>query len=102
FVAPEQRPQHSFNQPWPANKYLVLAYHDVEDSDPDQTYVSVKTAHLEEQFAWLRENGYQPITVDQILEASRGGAPLPEKALLLTFDDGYRSFYTRVFPLLKA
>lgn len=102
FVAPELRPRHSFNQPWPANKYLVLAYHDVEDNDPDQAYVSVKTEHLEEQFAWLRENGYQPITVDQILAASRGGPQLPDKALLLTFDDGYRSFYTRVYPLLQA
>src|SRR5690606_13632268 len=60
------------------------------------------TDHLIEQFAWLRENGYQPVTVDQILEANRGGTPLPDKALLLTFDDGYRSFYTRVFPILQA
>src|SRR5690606_10861581 len=36
------------------------------------------------------------------LEANRGGTPLPDKALLLTFDDGYRSFYTRVLPLLQA
>src|SRR5690606_34181443 len=82
--------------------FLSLAYHDVEDSDPDQTYVSVSTEHLVEQFAWLRENGYQPVSVDQILTASKGGTPLPPRALLLTFDDGYRSFYTRVFPLLKA
>ncbi|MGP1614254.1 MAG: poly-beta-1,6-N-acetyl-D-glucosamine N-deacetylase PgaB, partial [Pollutimonas bauzanensis] len=102
FVPPEQRPSHNFNEPWPKNKYLALAYHDIEDSDPDQAFVSVKTEHLAEQFAWLRENGYRPITVDQILAASKGGAPLPEKAVLLTFDDGYRSFYTRVFPLLKA
>ena len=102
FVPPEQRPSHNFNEPWPKNKYLALAYHDVEDTDPDQTFVSVTTERLKEQFSWLRENGYQPITVDQILTASAGGKPLPEKAVLLTFDDGYRSFYTRVFPLLKA
>lgn len=102
FAPPEQRPSHNFNEPWPKNKYLTLAYHDVEDNDPDQAFVSVTTQHLEEQFAWLRENSYQPITVDQILAANAGGEPLPEKAVLLTFDDGYRSFYTRVFPLLKA
>ncbi len=102
FVPPEQRPSHNFNEPWPKNKYLALGYHDVEDSDPDQSFVSVTTERLEEQFSWLRENGYQPITVDQILTASEGGESLPEKAVLLTFDDGYRSFYTRVFPLLKA
>lgn len=102
FVPPEQRPSHAFNQAWPENKFLALAYHDVEDSDPDQAYVSVRTDHLAQQFAWLRENGYQAVTVDQILEASQGGEPLPEKALFLTFDDGYSSFYTRVYPLLRA
>src|SRR3546814_4816267 len=66
---------------WPKNKLLALAYHDVEDSNPDQTFVSVSTEHLVQQFAWLRENGYQPVTVDQILEANRGGKPLPDKAL---------------------
>lgn len=102
FVPPAERSHHSFQEPWPANQFLALAYHDVEDTDPDQTYVSVSTDHLIEQFNWLRESGYQPVTVDQILEANRGGPPLPDKALLLTFDDGYRSFYTRVFPILKA
>ncbi|NGM87961.1 poly-beta-1,6-N-acetyl-D-glucosamine N-deacetylase PgaB [Parapusillimonas sp. SGNA-6] len=102
FVAPDDRPANNYSQPWPDNKFLVLAYHDVEDSDPDQTYVSVRTDRLAEQFAWLRENGYQPVTIDQILAARDGVKPLPKKALLLTFDDGYSSFYTRVFPMLKA
>ena len=102
FVPPEQRPVDSTQTFWPKNHFLALAYHDVEDKDPDQTFVSVRTDHLEEQFAWLRESGYQPITVDQILTANQGGKPLPDRAVLLTFDDGYRSFYTRVFPLLKA
>ena len=102
FVPPEQRSMHNFQMDWPKNRFLALAYHDVEDQDPDQAFVSVSTEHLVQQFAWLRENGYHPITVDQILEANRGGQPLPDKAVLLTFDDGYRSFYTRVFPLLQA
>ncbi len=102
FVAPAERSTHNFQQPWIKNTFLALAYHDVEDSDPDQAFVSVSTEHLVEQFAWLRENGYQPVTVDQILAAAKGGPDLPDKALLLTFDDGYRSFYTHVFPLLKA
>src|SRR5690554_7168662 len=102
FVPPDERSRHSFQEPWPANHFLALAYHDVEDTEPDQTFVSVSTDHLIEQLSWLRASGYQPITVDQILAANQGGPPLPEKALLLTFVDGYRSFYTRVFPILKA
>lgn len=102
FVPPDQRPLDKSEQPWPRNHYLVLAYHDVEDEDPDQSFVSVRTDHLVEQFSWLRDNGYQPVSVDQILAAGRGGPPLPEQAVLLTFDDGYSSFYTRVLPLLQA
>lgn len=102
FVPPDQRPLENSEKAWPSNRFLVLAYHDVEDKDPDQTFVSVRTDHLVEQFSWLRDNGYQPVSVDQILAARDGGPPLPQQAVLLTFDDGYRSFYTRVLPILKA
>lgn len=102
FNPPELRPQSNAEQPWQENTYLVLAYHDVEDSKPDQRFISVRTDHLKQQFAWLRENDYQPVTVDQVINAGKGGPPLPPKAVMLTFDDGYRSFYTHVLPLLKA
>lgn len=102
FVPPEQRPASPFGQPWPRNHVLVLAYHDVQDNDADQTFITVRTPHLVQHLAWLRENGYQAVSVDQILQARNGGPDLPEKAVLLTFDDGYTSFSTRVLPLLQA
>lgn len=102
FVPPADRPLQNSDMDWPLNNVLGLAYHDIEDSDPDQTYVSVRTDHLIDQLAWMRENGYQPVSIDQILAASNDKAVLPEKAVLLSFDDGYSSFYTRVFPILKA
>eukprot|EP01132_Coremiostelium_polycephalum_P017168 gene17168-20581_t len=73
-----------------------------EDRDPDQAVVAVRTERLIEQLAWLRENGYQPVTVDQILAARNGGPELPAKAIMLSFDDGYASFYTRVMPILRS
>ncbi len=102
YVPPEQRPVAPAEQPWVPGNFLALAYHDVEDEDPDQGFLSVRTDRLVEQLAWLRANGYQAVTVDQILAARQGGKPLPERAVLLSFDDGYRSFYTRVLPILKA
>src|SRR5690606_18045739 len=65
-------------------------------------YLAVRTDKLIEQLAWLRHSGYVAVSVDQILEAKQSGKPLPPKAVLLTFDDGYSSFYTRVYPILKA
>lgn len=102
YVPPAQRTVATQDQPWPRNQFLALAYHDVEDSDPDQTYLSVRTDKLIEQLTWLRESGYKAVSVDQILAARNGGEPLPERAVLLSFDDGYRSFYTRVLPILQA
>lgn len=87
------------------NTWTSLSWHDVradvvEDVDPDQFAVDV--ARLAEQFDWLAENGWTPVSIDQIIDAHEGRAALPEKAVLLTFDDGLSSMYTDVFPLLKA
>ncbi len=83
----------------------VLSYHDVRDQvadsgDPDAYAVSTQNfaAHLD----WLHGNGYRPVNLQQIIDARDGKAPLPDKAVLLTFDDGLRSVYTHVFPLLRA
>ena len=102
FLPPQQRPLLNMDKPWPKNHFLALGYHDVEDDAADERYLSVRTSALNDQMAWLFDNGYTAISVEQILEAHKGGKPLPDKAVLLSFDDGYSSFYTRVYPLLKA
>lgn len=102
FIAPKQRPQLEASKPWPQNQFLVLAYHDVEDDAADQRYLSVRTSALNEQISWLLHNGYHAISVQDILDAHDGKKTLPPKAVLLSFDDGYSSFYTRVWPLLQA
>lgn len=102
FVAPKDRAVAGTELPWPKNAFMSLAYHDVQDNDFDQRYLSMTTAQLIAHFAWIRENGYIPVSVDQIIKARNGETILPEKAILLSFDDGFSSFYDRVYPLLKA
>ncbi len=82
--------------------FLTICWHNLEESDPDQTYLGVTSRRLVEQLTWLKANGYTAVTLDRILAARDGGPPLPPRAVLLTFDDGYRSFYTQAFPVLKA
>jgi poly-beta-1,6-N-acetyl-D-glucosamine N-deacetylase len=54
------------------------------------------------QLDYLVAQGLSFVSVDRILRSSLGASPLPEKAVLLTFDDAYESFYSNVFPILKA
>ena len=102
FIPPQNRTPLEAEKPWPTNRFLVLAYHDVEDDAADQRYLTVRTSALNDQIGWLLHNGYRAISVQDILDAHQGRNTLPPKAFLLSFDDGYSSFYTRVWPLLQA
>ncbi|PRC90602.1 poly-beta-1,6-N-acetyl-D-glucosamine N-deacetylase PgaB [Solimicrobium silvestre] len=90
----------------PPQSFRVLCYHDIRDNlqetfktQPEAT--AVDTIELIRHFSWLKENGYHPVSLQQIIDARAGHGTLPDKAILLTFDDGYKSVFTKVFPLLK-
>lgn len=50
---------------------------------------------------YLVRSGYQPITLRDLIYHLTLGTPLPEKPIILTFDDGYEDNYTNAYPLLK-
>ena len=56
---------------------------------------------FESHLKYLKENGYHAITLDELLDFLTTGKPLPEKPVILTFDDGYADNYTNAFPLLQ-
>jgi biofilm PGA synthesis lipoprotein PgaB len=85
-------------------RFLILNYHDIltaEGAQQSLNKMDVGVEHLEQHLNWLKKNGYKIISVQNIVDAAAGKYTLPSKSVLLTFDDGYQSFYTRVFPLLK-
>ena len=77
----------------------VLSYHQVNDEDNNA--LTVPTAVFEQQMAYLHDNGYHAITPDQLNAYLTEGAPLPEKPVLITFDDGYQDNYENAFPVLQ-
>ena len=82
--------------------FLALCYHDVQDRLPaDTAIITLSSDELLGQFSWLKAHGYHPVSLDDLIAARDGHRSLPDKAVLLSFDDGYESMYTRVFPLLK-
>lgn len=96
------------SDPVDGKTFRVICLHDVRDNllstfatstmvDP----YAVDTGTLTAIFSWLQTNNYHTVTVRQIEASRHGGKPLPPRAVLLTFDDGYRSHYTKVLPLLE-
>src|SRR4051794_26823042 len=80
-------------------RFVSIAFHDVDDKPADLETESVTGRNLLQFFDWLKGTGWTPISLDDLSSAARGIRPLPEKPILITFDDAYQSLYTRVFPL---
>jgi biofilm PGA synthesis lipoprotein PgaB len=82
-----------------ADEFLVLCYHDIlkKATLPEDVPRHVFVKQLE----YLKTHGYHLISPEDILAARREGKSLPEKSVLLTFDDAYRSFYEFVYPVLS-
>jgi poly-beta-1,6-N-acetyl-D-glucosamine N-deacetylase len=84
--------------------FVSLCYHNIKSSnpeDPDFGEPGLNSDIFIAQMEWLLANGYHFINWSDILSDKCGGEPLPEKSILITFDDGFRSLYQRVYPLLK-
>jgi peptidoglycan/xylan/chitin deacetylase (PgdA/CDA1 family) len=83
----------------------ILMYHYISDPPPGANAVrrdlSVSPALFESHLRYLRDAGYHVITLDDLLRFLTFGQPLPDKPVILTFDDGYVDNYISAFPLLK-
>ena len=83
----------------------ILAYHRVLDDDPDNfpfdgDLISATTEDFRRQMDFARSN-FNVVSFRDLEECERAERPWPERALLVTFDDGYRDNYTQAFPILK-
>jgi len=82
----------------------ILMYHYISeppaDADIYRRDLSVAPEQFESHLRYLRDAGHQVITLDDLLYALAQGRTLPEKPVILTFDDGYEDNYTNAFPLM--
>jgi peptidoglycan/xylan/chitin deacetylase (PgdA/CDA1 family) len=84
-----------------SSKLTVVMYHYVRDLK-NSRFPDIKALDFSlfvEQILYLRQH-YQFVTAEQVVQCLDGIHPLPDKAVLLTFDDAYIDHYTHVFPFL--
>ena len=77
----------------------VLNYHQVNDEKFSP--LTMKTSDFRNQMAYLQEQGYHAITMEELYGYLQNNLPLPSKPVVITFDDGYVDNYTEAMPILK-
>ncbi len=81
-------------------KIPILMYHSISCStNPKFMQFAVPPTRFADQMAYLHAHGYTPLTVTQFIQTAE--EHLPEKPVILTFDDGMSDFFTEALPILS-
>ena len=75
----------------------VLMYHHVVGDGEECNDMTVTVSRLKKDLYWLKAHGYQSVLPRELA----AGEPLPERAVMITFDDGYLSNYELLYPALQ-
>ena len=87
--------------PAPASADLhVLIYHRFGENNYPTTNVSVES--FRQQMAYLKNNNYKVVSLESVATALKEKRPVPDRAVVITIDDGYKSTYTKAWPILKS
>jgi peptidoglycan/xylan/chitin deacetylase (PgdA/CDA1 family) len=77
----------------------ILTYHNLGEQAKGRLVLAA--ASFREQMRYLKANGYRVVSLTDFIEFTRLDRQLPQRAVVLTFDDGYRAFKDHAYPLLK-
>lgn len=78
----------------------IAMYHSVTDEGKSPGEYVISPKELERDLQYLNARGFTTVTVSDVVAFVQDGTPLPEKPVMLTFDDGYYNNYANVYPLL--
>ncbi len=76
----------------------ILMYHSISNAQDD---FSITPEVFESNLKTITDYGYTPVTFQNIIDYVYSGSVLPNRPILITFDDGYTNNYTEAFPILK-
>jgi peptidoglycan/xylan/chitin deacetylase (PgdA/CDA1 family) len=101
-----QAPVATSARNFPETPFIVLCYHRFlihpdERTNPIQAEYQMPLEEFKWQMQYLKDNGFTPVTSQQIKDYWFQGKPLPLKPVLITFDDGFRTVYRDAYPIIK-
>lgn len=99
-IPPAAPPEGDPSIPDDGIRVSVLGYHDFSETQPE-TAMRIHTSKFRKQMETLRQLGIAVISFEDFDAWKRGEKQIPEKSVLLTFDDGWKSVYTDAYPVLK-
>lgn len=79
----------------------ILMYHNTLAKGKKQSVYCINQDNLRKDFQYLKDNGYNVISCKSLIDCVDNGRALPDKAVILTFDDGYLNNMTYALPLLE-
>ncbi|TGE31764.1 polysaccharide deacetylase family protein [Desulfosporosinus sp. Sb-LF] len=101
-ASPPPLPSNNLNEPkmskFPEEGVPVLMYHSISTIPGNSLGVPVK--QFTEEIEWLHQQNYHSLSLEEFNQALTNKAPIPEKPILLTFDDGYEDNYSSAWPIL--
>jgi len=81
------------------NSAVALMYHHFGESRHPST--NIRLDQFEQQLQFLDQNGFQVLSLNTVLKALQNKQPIPDKSVVITMDDAYRSIYSEAYPRLK-
>lgn len=81
------------------NSIPVLMYHSIMYEKDNE--LRMPKEMFREQMKYLKDNGYTTLTFDELYDFLHNNKPVPQKSVVITFDDGYADNYTNAYPVLK-
>lgn len=79
----------------------ILMYHHVVEEGKAVNKITITTNRFEEDMEHLMRKGYTTISFKELIDHKEGNGTLPEKPIMITFDDGYDDNYKNAYPILK-